>query len=292
MAAGRIWRCSERWARRAQPEYTGDTSRPRREGKHTQGTAPRQFYRRVRGCVLSSRRTRFYGQTVIKQIYFATRNPSTTHEQFLENWKGHAALAGTFPSITRRFAGLVQCRQTPDAAGLDVDHEHDGANIMTMRDLVSTATIDEDPNIDTLLTDELRVFTRYVRETSLTAVEDVVVDGPRGDLLLLEVVSRRKDVTLPEFVSAWTGAYAQALVGLPDFGSRVSRYVHNAVIFPPPVDYPYDGFAELWVGSAEDAAAVIEASDAAYAASGIDAFQIRKRFLFGINHAWEPRRPK
>ncbi|HVV31541.1 MAG TPA: hypothetical protein VHC41_11735 [Mycobacteriales bacterium] len=226
---------------------------------------------------------------MIKQVYFAKRNPSTTHAQFLQNWKQHAALAGRFPSIVGRFTGVVQCRRTDEAASLDVDQDHDGVNILTCKDLLAASTVDDDPNIDTMLTDELRVFSRYVRESTITAVEDVLVRGPVGTLVLLELVTRRPGVTLPAFVSAWTGDYASRLMQSERFGDRVSRFVHNAVIFPTPPDYPYDGLAELWIDSAASAAELIQQSDAAHAATGDGAFDISRRLLLQVNHAWEAR---
>lgn len=222
---------------------------------------------------------------MIKQVYFATRNPSTTHEEFLVNWKQHARLAGSFPSIVGRFAALVQCHQTPEAAGLEVDQAHDGANILTYRDLLSAATTDEDPNMPTMLVDELRVFSAYVSESTLTAVEEVLLAGPVGKFVLLELATRAPDVSVPEFVSAWTGRFAPRFMKSSAF-APVSRYVHNPVIFPTPDAYPYDGFAETWVESAADVPALIEASDEAYAALDTDAFAVGPRFLLAAHHAW------
>ena len=229
---------------------------------------------------------------MIKQIYFAKRNPSTTHGEFIENWQQHGELAASFSSIVSRFKGIAQCAQIEEAVDLDVDQELDGANILTYRDLLAAADLGQDPNIATMLVDELRVFSTYVSETTLTAVEDVIIDGPRGRLVLLEVVSRAEDVALPAFVSAWTGSFVRVLRSDPAFGDRVSRYVHNTAIFPAPAAYPYDGFAELWVDSVTDARTLIAASDRAFEASGTGAFEICKRFLFKATSVWDARPPK
>lgn len=222
---------------------------------------------------------------MIKQVYFATRNPSTTHEEFLGNWKQHARLAGSFPSIVGRYAAVVQCRRTPQAAELPVDQVHDGANVLTYTDLLAAASTAEDPNMPTMLVDELRVFSAYVSESSLTAVEEVLRDGPVGQYLLLELATRAPDVSLPEFVSAWTGRFAPRYMASGAF-ANASRYVHNPVIFPTPPGYPYHGFAETWLESADAAEALIDASDEAYAALDTDAFSVGPRFLLQVNHAW------
>lgn len=144
----------------------------------------------------------------------------------------------------------------------------------------------------TMLVDELRVFSAYISESSLTAVEEILLHGPRGKVVLLELATRAPDVSLPEFVSAWTGRFAPRVLASTAF-AQVSRYVHNPVIFPAPEGYPYDGFAETWIDPAFDgdvtqaAAALIEASDDAYAALDTDAFAIGPRFLLSVSHFWE-----
>ena len=94
---------------------------------------------------------------MIKQIYFARRNPTTTHDEFLANWRQHAALAGSLPSILGRFSGIVQCRRTSEADALPVEQDYDGANILTYRSLSAAASLPRDPNIATMLNDERRV---------------------------------------------------------------------------------------------------------------------------------------
>ena len=75
----------------------------------------------------------------IKMIYLAKRNPATTHAQFLENWKQHSALAGSFPRIRERFLQVAQCSRIQDDSVLpEATHHYDGLNLLTMRSLLIT----------------------------------------------------------------------------------------------------------------------------------------------------------
>jgi hypothetical protein len=228
---------------------------------------------------------------MIKQIYFAQRNPATSHDEFLANWGQHAALAGSIPSILERFAGMVQCRRTAEADALPVEQGYDGANILSYRSLSAAAGLPRDPNIGTMLTDERRVFAGYVSEHTLSAEEDVVIAGDTSDYVIVELVTRRTGSDLPEFSAAWTGEFGHRLARDEIFTSKVSRYVHNVVVFPAPQRYPYHGFSEVWIASADDAAIVLERLDQLDTAGGLKEFTVSRRFLFRRHFAWDSRDP-
>ena len=227
---------------------------------------------------------------MIKQIYFAERNPATSHDEFLAGTgPAHAALAGSFPSILERFSRIVQCRRTAEADALPVEQEYDGANILSYRSLSAAVSLPCDPNIGTMLTDERRVFVDHVSEHTLSAEEDVVIAGDTSDYVVVELVTRRPGSDLPEFSAAWTGEFGHRLARNEIFTSKVSRYVHNVVVFPAPQRYPYHGFSEVWIATADDAAIVLERLDHWDTESGLKDFAVSRRFLFRRHFAWDSR---
>jgi hypothetical protein len=223
---------------------------------------------------------------VIKTIYLATRNPSTTPEEFVQNWKQHAVLAASFPSINNSYLGVIQCRSIAGYPGLEGDKHYDGGNILTLKSLLAAVEVYDDPNIERLLTDERRVFGAYVSESSMTVHESVLVDLPIDRIVLLEFVRRGPDTGPEDFLRGWTGAFARHFTATPTFGQSVGRYVHDHVILPTPTGYDFDGISETWLERAEDAPALVEQSDASRAAVGGDRFDVGMRLLLEVSHAF------
>ena len=48
---------------------------------------------------------------MIKTIYLAKRNPATSYDEFVVNWRQHAVLSGSFPEVGRRFDSVIQCKR-------------------------------------------------------------------------------------------------------------------------------------------------------------------------------------
>jgi hypothetical protein len=195
------------------------------------------------------------------------------------------------PSILGRFSGIIQCRRTSEADALPVEQDCDGANILTYRSLSAAASLPRDPNLATMLNDERRVFADYVSEHTLSAEEEVVIAGDPSDYVVVELVRRASDIDLPNFSAAWTGEFGHRLARDEIFADKASRYVHNVVIFPTPSRYPYDGFSEVWVATADDAAIVLERLQYSYIESGQKDFAVSRRFLFRRHFGWESPEP-
>src|SRR5215218_3389259 len=100
----------------------------------------------------------------IKAIYLARRNPLIAAEDFPARWKAHAALAGGFPAIRRRFLGVAQCNRVLEQDLLPTaSTEYDGVNLMPMLSREAAETIYDDLDaVNTMMPDELRVFSDYV----------------------------------------------------------------------------------------------------------------------------------
>jgi hypothetical protein len=223
---------------------------------------------------------------MIKTIYLARRNPETTHEEFLANWRQHAVLAGSVPSVGRRFTAVVQCRRLRGPDGERLAAGYDGANLLSLTSLLESVDVYDQAGIDTLRTDELRVFDDYVSESSITVHESVLRDQPIGAVVLLEFVRRRPGVSPADFIRAWTGAYARTLLAADAFTAAAGRYVHNHVILPTPPGHDYDGFSETWFAQPEDATAFLAAVEDQPELRSPEGFEIPLRALLQVSHAW------
>jgi len=186
----------------------------------------------------------------VKMIYLARRNPATTHEEFLANWRDHATLSGTFPELSAVFAGVTQCNvvQDPDLVP-GASRDYDGVNLLPVHSLLDAIELWDLPAArTTMLTDELRVFSTAVRAFTVYTVESVLADGPRTRHVALRFLRARPGLGGQEFVRRWSGQGASALLAAAD--GRIRRLVHNHVLLDRPAGYEYDGIEELWFDSA------------------------------------------
>ncbi|SNQ48664.1 conserved hypothetical protein [Frankia canadensis] len=182
----------------------------------------------------------------VKMIYLARRNPTTTHEEFVANWRAHAKLSARFPDFLPAFTGVTQCEVLPDPELLPgASVAYDGVNLLPVRGLLDAVQTWDHPDARThLVPDELRVFSGLVRDFTVYAVETVLADGPRVRHLAVRFVKARPGLGGAEFVTRWSGEGARALLAASD--GRVRRLAHNHVILDRPAGYDYDGVEELW----------------------------------------------
>jgi EthD domain len=227
---------------------------------------------------------------VIKTIYLARRNPATSYDQFVENWRRHAVLSGSFPEVGRRFVSVIQCRRVLAdlAPELGLRQDIDGANLLGLTSLFDAVDVYNQDGIATLRQDELRVFSDYVSESSMTGIEHILLDGERQGAVVLDLVSRRPGDDLRDFLLAWTGRHAQTLMHADAFTKHVRRYVHNQIVLPTPAGWPFDGIAELWFDDVPSAVSYLETTAAdAPATEIVPGF----RTLLEVSHRWI-RRPR
>lgn len=195
-----------------------------------------------------------------RMIYLARRNPATTHEQFVSNWREHIALGAKFPSVYRRFTDVVQCDLILDlvdvdpgqtGSAFDVPGGFDGIELTTARSLPASIGVWDVPDAQThLVPDERRVFATVVRELTLQALASVVIDGPRTAYVLVRLLTRNPTLSREDFIRTW------AALPLPDHES-IRRHVRDFVILDPPPAVPFDGVEEIWFDSAENMAAYL-----------------------------------
>jgi hypothetical protein len=223
---------------------------------------------------------------MIKTIYLAKRNPDTSYEEFVANWRQHAVLSGSFSEVGRRFDSVIQCKRVLDDLDEDLGltQEFDGANLLGLFSLFDAVDVYNQEGIPTLRVDERRVFSDYVSESSMTGVEHVLLDGERGEVVVLELVRRRPGTDLRSFLLSWTGDYARAVMSSAPFRTQVRRYVHNLIVLPTPPGWGYDGVAEYWFSDVASASAYLRA----IRALGVTAPGVQPGFatMLELSHVW------
>ncbi len=223
---------------------------------------------------------------MIKTIYLAARNPDTTPDQFLKNWKEHAELSAAFPSIHDVYMGIAQCVSVPDLGRPELSTRYDGVNLLPVRGVVDAVEVYDDPNIQVMLADELRVFANHVADTTLITFETVVQDGPISEIVLLEFVQRGPEISQVNFVKFWMGARARRLQSAEHFRDSVRRYVNDLVIVEPPEAVPYGGVSELWFDDIDQALAFIDDRESGPCSMDDVGLTVAFRSLFRTSLVW------
>ena len=192
----------------------------------------------------------------IKLIYLARRNPALAPEQFAQAWREHSALGARCTNVRERVLGVLQCSRVLDGAPIrGVSTDHDGVNLLTLRDQAAAAAIWSDPETLAIMRpDEPRVFARYVREVSLVCREQPVRDAPRGQACLIGLLRRPAGQEHESFGRAWRDAKPAHWLGSGPFAACV-RVVANDVIEPPPPAVDFDIVCEWWYADADAARA-------------------------------------
>lgn len=192
----------------------------------------------------------------IKLIYLAQRNPALPPEAFAQAWREHSALGARCSNVRERVLGVMQCSRVLDGAPIrGASTEHDGVNLLRLRDQASAAAIWTDPEtLAFMRPDEPRVFARYVREVALVCREQPLRDAPHGPVCLVGLLRRQAGLTVEAFARAWADALPAGWLGDGPFRACV-RVVDNAVIEPPPPAVDFDRVCEWWYADADAARA-------------------------------------
>jgi hypothetical protein len=187
-----------------------------------------------------------------KMIYLARRNPALTFEAFPQAWREHAALGRQCRNVQDKIVGVTQCVRLDPAPGL-ASTEFDGLNLLRLRDRQVAQDIWSDPEtLRVMRPDELRVFDRHVRDATLVAQEQVVVDAPAGDWLLAGFLRAADGVDPAALADALERSCAAS-------GAAASlRTVINRAEPEGPAGCDFDAVLELWPRTAQDLAALCE----------------------------------
>lgn len=183
----------------------------------------------------------------IKMIYLAQRNPALKPEEFAQAWRQHSALGAGCTNVRERVLGVMQCSRVLDGPPIHgASTEHDGVNLLRLRDQESATAIWNDPETLAIMRpDEPRVFSRYVREISLVCREELVRDAPRGQACLMGFLRRFESSSSDAFNRAWSQTTPSDWLASGPFSNCV-RVAYNEVIEPPPPAVDFDMVCEWW----------------------------------------------
>jgi uncharacterized protein (TIGR02118 family) len=201
----------------------------------------------------------------LKWIYLAKRNPATDHAEFRKRWREHSQLASQFAAtMGRHFTGVRQCAKVQRAdLPAALQNPYDGVALLSLRSMQDMREVWSDPGtLGTMIPDEPRVFSTQVMKFSLFATEWVEFDRSEGSFALLSFIRRKAGSDRAAFSARWRDGHAPLLLQVPAADRLVRSYRQNHLFIDPPPGYDFDGVAELWFDSVEDALTLL--ADPAY----------------------------
>lgn len=184
-----------------------------------------------------------------KMIYLARRNPALAAEDFAQAWREHSALGRQCRNVQDKVRAVTQCARVLDAPGLPCGAAtaYDGVNLLVLRDRAAADDIWTDAETLAIMRpDEPRVFATYVRDFSLVAAEQVLADGPPGEVCV--ALFLRAGAAGPPSAAAFAVAPASPW-------AQAQRLVWNRVEGMRPAGYEYDAVVEAWYPSVAAVAA-------------------------------------
>jgi len=184
-----------------------------------------------------------------KMIYLARRNPGLAPEDFPQAWREHSALGRQCRNVQDKVRAVRQCSRVLDRPGVPsgASVDYDGVNLLSLRDREAAADIwNDEETLRIMRPDEPRVFSTYVRDFTLVASEQVLVDGAETGVCLVLFLRAASAGSLD-------GAGFDVVADSP--WSRAQRLVCNAVDGVRPAGYEYDLVVEAWYADVDGVAA-------------------------------------
>jgi uncharacterized protein (TIGR02118 family) len=223
-----------------------------------------------------------------KLIYLAKRNPSIKAEDWPRTWRSHAVFASQFSTVATTFTRVMYCSRMLDAEPPGASLEYDGAALVSSATADGTRSRMSDETKAKIHQDELRVFSTYVNEFSFRTKETLVLGDDPGKAAVIRFLARKAGTASNAFHAHWSDRHAALAKKAFDSGV-LRRYVHNRLIEEPPPGYPFDGIAELWFDSADDAKRSFSEGMLAPLAQDLPAFCDMERsvtLLTYVTHRW------
>jgi hypothetical protein len=157
----------------------------------------------------------------------------------------------------RHFSRVRQCIKVYDAkVPPEYENNHDGAALLTMKSWDDLVKAREHPDaLKTMRDDEPRVFADYVKHYTMAAEETSHLEKRDGSSALLHFIPRNAKTDTAAFDTAFSKAYADAILGLDVVKNGAAGLALNRVIETPGPDYNFAGISELWFDDIEHAQA-------------------------------------
>lgn len=197
-----------------------------------------------------------------KLLYLARRNPSISIEDWPRTWRSHAVFASQFAALEAELRSLFYCcrivEPTLDGEPIDlpgVTNCHDGVAVVAspkLSNLVESLVSPEDQL--RIEEDERRVFGQLVHgNIAFACTERLILPGPHGEAAIFRFLKARDGLSRAAFNDVWGGAHAGTERAVLSGTDGVVLAAHNELVRDPPAALPFDGIAETWFATREDA---------------------------------------
>lgn len=235
-----------------------------------------------------------------KLIYLAKRNPAVSPEDWPRAWRSHAVFASQFPVLGARISSLFYCSRqfAPTLDGVRFDppganRDYDGVAVVASPSAESLAGDMTPEDRARILEDELRVFSAQTPDFSFrcreTLVQGAAPGASQNRAAVFRFLVRKPGLTRDAFEARWSQGHAEVAARAAAAAGTVTRYVHDLVTEDPPPGYPFDGVAETWFATPEDAVRAL--IDEAFAPVAADLAQFcdldrSVTLVTGVVHRW------
>ena len=170
---------------------------------------------------------------------FLRRSTQTTHERLVEHWETiHAPRVAQYARPVRYSVTFFE-----------EDAPFDGMASLWMRDDDHFRAAFSPEQVAQTNTDGFTELIDPTQALSLFTAEHVILPGPGGGPKFVFAGKRRPGASRLEYQRLWLEEHAPA--AREQLRASVRRYVVSTTTGPEAA--PYDGCAELWLSSAEDA---------------------------------------
>ena len=224
-----------------------------------------------------------------KLIYLARRAANVSREDWPRTWRSHAVFASQFPVLEAKIEWMRYCNRI-DSDLPDISSAHDGVAVAASPSLAGLNGAGfADAERALIDADELRVFDMLTPNFTYYCDEQPILDGPLGEMAVFMFLARQPDITHADWDAKWCGEHADVARNIVATQDGPTRHVHNRPLHDPLPLFPFDGIAEAWFASADDAAAALMTGPLARLRSDLARFcDLRQSvtMLAGVCHRW------
>lgn len=200
-----------------------------------------------------------------KLIYLARRAVSVAREDWPRTWRSHAIFASQFQALESKIDWMRYCNRIDiDRPGVSAANStgHDGVAIAAGPALAGLngagLGVAERAQI---AVDELRVFDMHTPHFAYYCEEQPILDGALGEVAVFSFLARRPDLSHAEWDARWTGSHADLARSAATGLGSMTHYVHNRPLHDPLPLFPFDGIAEAWFTSADEAESALTGTE-------------------------------
>ncbi len=189
----------------------------------------------------------------VKLIYLARRAATVAREDWPRTWKSHAVFASQFPVLEARIDWMRYCNRI-DTGLPGISAAHDGVAVAASDSLAGLNGAGfTDADRAAIDADELRVFDMLTPNFTYYCKEQPILAGDPDEVAVFSFLARNPELSHEDFEVRWCGRHADiAGAAIKSLGT-MTRYIHNRPLHDALPLFPFDGIAEAWFPSADEA---------------------------------------